>query len=386
MTATPTARTQLDFGPLTEHVDQGAVRAYEFDNGFRPTSDRPQALGVILVIVLGVIAAFILALPLALVVMLVSPLLEQAGADMSSDRVFQIAFFGAAAFVACLAWFIARAPNRVGEARYRVSRFAAANGLEFVPRIVDPASPGMIFGIGTDRVASEVVRPAGPRPVEVGNYRYVVKSTKTHETFSWSYLEITLERPLPHIVLDAQRNNSKVLGSNLPTPLATGQRLSLEGDFDRYFALYCPEGYEADALYLFTPDIMARFIDTIAEFDLEIVDDRLYLYSNGARPLSSTDQAMWEWVFATIDVLNAKLDRWERWRDERLAEPGGAASASASTASSAAAVAVPAIPRGVAPQGRRLKGRIPVLAVLPIVVMVGIWFVIPLLESLTGQR
>ena len=115
----------------------------------------------------------------------------------------------------------------------------------------------------------------------------------------------------------------------------------------------------------------------VAEFDLEIVDDRLYLYSDGSRPLSSVDPAMWEWVFTTVDVLNAKLDRWERWRDERLAAPND--DASPSTTSPA-----PAIPRGVAPEGRRLKDRIPVLAVVPIVVMVGIWFVIPLLESLTG--
>ena len=35
------------------------------------------------------------------------------------------------------------------------------------------------------------------------------------------------------------------------------QVLSLEGDFDRYFTLYCPKEYERDALYVFTPDLMA---------------------------------------------------------------------------------------------------------------------------------
>ncbi|MCD5345924.1 DUF3137 domain-containing protein [Agromyces sp. S2-1-8] len=370
-------RAPSDFAPLSGPVDRGAVRAYESDNGFAPTDGRSGGFGVVVGVVLGGVAAFVIALPLALVVMLASPVLEQLGVDMSSDRVFQIAFLGAATLIACLAWFIVKDRRRAGEERYRVSRFAAANGLEFVPRIADPESPGMIFGIGGDRVASEVVRLTRPRPVEIANYRYVQKTAKTHETFSWSYVEITLERRLPHIVLDSRRNNSPALGSNLPVPLATAQRLSLEGDFDRYFDLYCPEGYEADALYLFTPDVMARFVDTVAEFDIEIVDDRLYLYSHGSRPLSGTDPATWEWVFATIDVLDAKLERWERWRDDRLAEPDDGVSASTANPT-------PGIPRGVAPQGRRLKHRIPVLAVLPLVVMVGIWFVIPLLESLTG--
>lgn len=42
----------------------------------------------------------------------------------------------------------------------------------------------------------------------------------------------------------------------------------------------------ADALYLFTPDIMARFIDNAAQLDVEIVDDWLFLYLQ--RPVSTS--------------------------------------------------------------------------------------------------
>ena len=83
--------------------------------------------------------------------------------------------------------------------------------------------------------------------------------------------------PLPHIVLDSTGNNS-VFGSNLPVTFDADQLLGLEGDFDRHFSLYCPADYERDALYLFTPDIMARFIDNAAVLDVEIVDDWLFLY------------------------------------------------------------------------------------------------------------
>jgi hypothetical protein len=372
----PTTNARFDPAPLLDPVDHSAVREYEVRNGFRPGGGGGVPwYGVLFGLLLGGFAAVIVALPLLFVVMLVDGVLEAStGVGIPGDVVFPLAFAGAATIVASFAWYAVKSSRLEGEARFRVSRFAAANGLEFVPRIAEPAAPGMIFEHGSDRVASEIVRLSQPRAVEIANYRYVKQTTKTHETFRWSYVAFTLDRTLPHIVLDARSNDSKLLGSNLPNALATAQQLSLEGDFDRHFTLHCPEGYEADALYLFTPDIMARFIDAGAGFDVEIVDDRLYLYSSGSRAFSSADPAMWEWVFSTVDALNAKLERWERWRDERLAEPSSAVAQPLGP--------LPAMPRGVAPQGRRLKQRIPLLAFLPVVVMAGIWFCIPLLDSL----
>ncbi|GAA1790172.1 hypothetical protein [Agromyces lapidis] len=370
-----TTNPRFDPAPLLDPVDHAAVRDYEVRNGLRASGGGIRWYGVLFGLLLGGFAAVIVALPLLFVVMLVDGVLEAStGVGIPGDLVFPIAFAGAVTIIAGFGWYAVKSSRLEGEARFRVSRFAAANGFEFVPRIAEPEAPGMIFALGSDRAASEIVRLSHPRAVEIANYRYVQKTTKTHETFRWSYLAFALDRTLPHIVLDGVGNDSKLLGSNLPVALASAQRLSLEGDFDRSFALYCPEGYEADALYLFTPDVMARFVDAGADLDVEIVDDRLYVYASGGRSFSSADPAMWEWVFSTVDALNAKLARWERWRDERLAEQ------SADVAPTLGPI--PSMPRGVAPQGRRLKQRIPLLAFLPIVVMVGIWFCIPLLESL----
>ncbi|MFF2496544.1 hypothetical protein [Agromyces sp. NPDC058064] len=390
--AQPTTTARFDAAPLLDRVDRASVREYEVRSGFRRSGAGVPWYGAVFGLLLGGFAAVIVALPLAGVVMLVDGALEAwMGTGIPGDLVFPLALAGAVTIIAGVAWYAVASSRLRGEARFRVARFAAANGLEFVPRLVEPEAPGMIFGLGTDRVASEIVRLSDPRPVEIANYQYVKKTTKTHETFQWSYLAFTLDRELPHIVLDGVGNDSRLLGSNLPVALATAQRLSLEGDFDRHFTLYCPEGYETDALYLFTPDLMERFVDAGGDLDVEIVDDRLYVYAGGGRSFSSADPAMWEWVFTTVDALNAKLERWERWRDERLAEPSRAGAERPSSAEGPGTTSaadplpvgpLPAIPRGVAPQGRRLKQRIPLIAFLPIVVMVGIWFCIPLLEAL----
>src|SRR5690606_15000396 len=139
------------------------------------------------------------------------------------------------------------ASTRTGADRlYRLDRFARANGMSYLPRLDSPGLPGMIFGIGRARQASDLVRGESPRFVEFANYRYTTGSGKNSTTHKWGYVAVRLDVPLPHIVLDAQGNNG-LFGSNLPAASAKGQRLSLEGEFDRYFALYRRAGHERAA-------------------------------------------------------------------------------------------------------------------------------------------
>ncbi|MEV7873201.1 hypothetical protein [Microbacterium sp. NPDC089188] len=275
---------------------------------------------------------------------------------------------GLGALVAAL--FAVRHGRRAQEdRRWRIAGFARDVGMEYVAALPEPALPGAIFQIGGDRTASDLVRSSHPRFVEVGNHSYTVSNGKNTTTSRWGYIAIRLDVPLPHIVLDAMGNGVR-LGL-----WERGQHLSLEGDFDRYFRLYCPTGYERDALYLFTPDVMARFIDNAAVLEVEIVDDWLFLYS--PTELSTLDPARWAWVFSVVAALLDKLEQWGRWRDDRMAAgaagpPLAARTPPASTVWGApdpapAPPTLPAPPVGVAPVGRRLRRRSPWVIVLSIV-------------------
>ncbi|GAA2534999.1 hypothetical protein GCM10009860_14200 [Microbacterium mitrae] len=196
----------------------------------------------------------------------------------------------------------------------RLWAFARANDLTYVGRHTDKYN-GMLFDVGGGRLHTSVLRTNTVRPVEFGNYQYTTGSGKSQQTHHWGYVAVRLENLLPHIVLDAEGNNG-FFGSNLPIRIDRDQHLSLEGDFDRYFRLYCPQGYERDALYLFTPDVMVRFIDNAAELDVEIIDDWVYFYAKN--PLVGLDPRMWAWLYSVVDSFLVKVDQWERWRDDRL--------------------------------------------------------------------
>jgi hypothetical protein len=134
---------------------------------------------------------------------------------------------------------------------------------------------------------------------------------------------IQLERNLPHMVLDSRINNAElgglVLKSNLPEGFKKDQKLSLEGDFDKYFTLYAPKGYERDALYVFTPDLMALFIDEVSTFDGEIVDNQLFIY--GEQKFDLTNQAQLERIFQIIETVGTKAIRQTKhYADERVGD------------------------------------------------------------------
>ena len=372
------ASVPFDARPLIEPVRTADIRA--FTNRLRAegrlASPFSGTRGVQLVLLLVVGGVFAL--------MFLSVFGTIAGAMVTSGSVgwlFVLPVLLVLAAIGGIVWLGIHLYGRGRERWYRLARFADANAMSYVPTLASPALPGMIFSQGHSRSARDLVRGEQPRFVEFANYRYVTGSGKNQSTHKWGYVAIKLDVPLPHILLDAVGNNG-LFGSNLPTSFGRDQRLSLEGDFDKYFALFCPRGYERDALYLFTPDIMARFIDNAAELDVEIVDDWLFLYAK--RDLSTLDPATWAWLFATVGALLEKFAQWSRWRDDRLAADASARASSLAPGSTGAAggVADPFAsapdlrpPPGVAPEGRRLKRRVSVLGIIAVVVFVVIWVV-----------
>jgi hypothetical protein len=232
----------------------------------------------------------------------------------------------------------------------RLDRFARMNGMSFTPVQSAPSYPGEIFQLGRDRTALDHLTTSGGRFLDLGNYRWVTGSGKEQTTHNWGFLALNLDRRMPNIVLDSRANNT-IFGSNLPAVLDKSQVLHLEGDFDRYFTLYCPKEYERDALYIFTPDLMALLIDEAAPYDVELVDDWMFVYSS--KPFEMTSPAVLQRLFTIADTVGAKaLSQTERYADERVGD-------------FAANI--------VAPQGARLKRGVSVLGVVLIAAFVLIW-------------
>jgi hypothetical protein len=341
--------TTIDFAPLTQPVPESEVQAFKAQakaSGAVWASWQPaQLVGALVVfpflLVFGVLGLtfaqnFISrAITAQNIVATVAPLLFSLG-------VVLLIAFGVVKGIG--------AAGNKWELWTRMDRFARANGMTFSPLDPDPTYPGAIFQLGNARQAVDHLRSATGRFFDLGNYRYTTGSGKNRTTHSWGFMAFNLDRKLPNMVLDSKANNS-FFGTNLPAAFDRGQILSLEGNFDQYFTLYCPKEYERDALYVFTPDLMALLIDEAAPFDVEIIDDWMFVYSSAT--FRTGDANIYARLFRIIDTVGAKaLTQTDRYLDERVGD---------FTANI------------VAPQGARLKRGVSVSAIVVGVVIVGMW-------------
>ena len=169
--------------------------------------------------------------------------------------------------------------------------------------------------------------------------QYATDSSITRQLTS-SFVGIPLSAQVPNIVLLKRGLGMLKLAG---VGLGTKQRLSLEGDFDRTFTLYCPEGYERDALEIFTPNLMQRLMETTGGCDVELVDNWMFIYSLPGRYRSAEALAAVEQ--ATALVQQTVQRQTSRYSDERAPRSSGTVSPEQHAANL----------HGVAPGGRRVK-------------------------------
>lgn len=346
MAAAPT-RT-IDFAPLTTPISEDAVRAWKAQ---AKASGAPWAS-----LQAGSIVAIVLVVPFALMFFAIALSFLVFGVNSAQSGNAAAAAFPlilVLGIIIVIAVAVIKGFGSFGkrwELWARMDAFAKANGMMFSPLDANPAYPGAIFQIGDTRQAVDHVRSVDGRFFDFGNYRYSTGSGKNRTTRTWGFLAFHLDRRMPNMVLDSKANNG-FFGTNLPASFDKNQILSLEGDFDTYFTLYAPKEYERDALYVFTPDLMALLIDEAAPFDVEIVDDWMFVYSNTA--IRTGNANLYARLFRIMDTVGAKtLTQTDRYVDERVGD-------------FAANV--------VAPQGARLKRSVSVGAIVIGVIFVAFW-------------
>lgn len=202
-------------------------------------------------------------------------------------------------------------------------RFASSQGLVYQAQVKDPVRKGIIFSNPNVKGSFMYDLMSNPynQPFEIGNYYYQNGSgdNQTLTSRYFGFISIGLNKKLPHIVLDATGNSTKLPGIKLSSfgiPFAKDQVLKLEGNFNDYFTLYVPKGYETDALYIFTPDLMARFIDNAGIYTAEIIDDRLYIYSG--QPFFFDKPQTYEKLFGILETIGVKaLKQTKNYSDAR---------------------------------------------------------------------
>ncbi len=203
---------------------------------------------------------------------------------------------------------------------------ALAQGFSYNKQSSAPGLPGMLFRAGEKTEVFDVVDALhSPTPFLAGTITgtYAADSSLPRRIAA-SFIAMPLPQQVPNIVLLGSGIGMLTLAG---VSMAGRQKLSLEGDFNNTFTLYCPTGYERDALYIFAPDLMLRLIETTAGCDVELVDDWMFVYSSPGR---FTDEGALGRIMATAALVQQKTDRQTRnYRDDRATPLATSATAGA---------------------------------------------------------
>jgi len=157
-----------------------------------------------------------------------------------------------------------------------------ARGYGYHERVVAPKLRGMLFTEGSGVIAERVVDALESRtPFLAGRVSAVYTAAKT--PLSTLFIAIPLARSMPSVVLVNARSGAL---RDAGLSLGTRELLSLEGDFDRTYSLYCQIGGSSLALSVFTPELLQQVIDNGSNSDIEVVDNWMFVYGNASETSS----------------------------------------------------------------------------------------------------
>lgn len=171
-----------------------------------------------------------------------------------------------------------------------MQQFAAANGFSYSAGGWPEGLDGSLFKIGHSQSAVDIVSGQFQNdPITLFTYTYVTGYGKSQQTHNYTIFKLQFDITLPDMLLE---NGGHSFGESLFDKITgSGKELiKLEGDFNKYFSLSIPKGYEVEALEIFTPDIMAELIDKAKNYSLEIVNSHLFIYDSG---IVSTRQGLY---------------------------------------------------------------------------------------------
>jgi hypothetical protein len=155
-------------------------------------------------------------------------------------------------------------------------QFGASIGFAYSQSADLSGVSGKLFGVGHSQNIYDVLSGTmNGRSSRIFSYNFTVGYGKNSHTYYFTVFESVFSNDMPDIVLTS---HTSLFYTGFPLFDGT-EHIQLEGDFNKYFTLKVPKGYETEAYQIFPPDVMADLIDKAQNLDFEFNGNRLYIYT-----------------------------------------------------------------------------------------------------------
>ena len=203
---------------------------------------------------------------------------------------------------ATLAW------SRVFRREVRLAKFCRANGLTYRARVRNLRVAGTPFRSDYDSMTGPLVSGKFDGETFTLGHHIIINKRNQNKIELYPpfvFARVGLPRKVPHIML--LNKKSRIIPVRDASAARTNAALKLEGDYANQFQLICPRNYERDALYIFTPDVIASIYDFAADAEIELIDDQLFLYTRGQATFRRPEK-----LIALFDVLRRLNQRFDK--------------------------------------------------------------------------
>ncbi|AJT42188.1 hypothetical protein [Psychromicrobium lacuslunae] len=217
----------------------------------------------------------------------------------------------------------AKADYHDDEARwYRLSRFATANGLSYLPSEQSPKLPVSVFRHGGSMV--DILSSASPLTFQVSNYSYETTTARTRMPHTACLIAFESPAGAPPMTLVTRAGD---VWGQPAVPPREQREMKLADDAMEHFRVYCEPQDEAAVRRIVTSEARAVVGELAGRCDIEITAGRIFIIAR--HQLSLTEPAFWNWLSDLSPLIETvwspsarqptaeEEDRWESHRIER---------------------------------------------------------------------
>lgn len=211
--------------------------------------------------------------------------------------------FNGIAFLPFLAVVFYLVALRDGLANYFWKQFAEINGWAY-RNYSDPGrESGIMFRQGNSRNIFHVIEGnIGDRRFRIFNYEFITGHGRRKKRHYYTVFAFKFNGSFPHIYLNNKHNSYDI---------NAGEKISLPAEFEKIFSLSVPRKYEIEALAIFTPDILAKLLDSDFHHDVEFVDREVLIFTEGRVDKFEKLEREFNLALELEDMLDEKLDRFK---------------------------------------------------------------------------
>jgi hypothetical protein len=105
--------------------------------------------------------------------------------------------------------------------------------------------------------------------IRLFRYHFSRGSGRNAESYHYLVFGVSPLGRAPHLYLNYRRNRYT---------MSIGQQLSLPREFEKEYTLSVPEGYQLEALQIFTPDVLGAILDLPLRCDIEFVNGEVLFF------------------------------------------------------------------------------------------------------------